>query len=249
MDITLREGNRKLDISMIPILLPLTGSIVPGYIWHEPLVGWETAFSGREIPLNKEINLAPGWLNDSEVNIVGHIELSITYPDSSTTMLSAILNQDKEAAPRSGYHVQFAPFLSSQEGTYTLVATLSSGGQVLDSVTFTLIVPVYTGATFSVPALMTTSCPFSYTYIWDYYRPTCSCPITNMGSQPAIATFRYKENMFNPGVWITISTPEIPPGETWIWLFDAISVRNGCGGFVLNFEGDWEGNNISIASF
>lgn len=140
----------------------IAGILMLGYIWHEPLTAWEDVFSGREIPLNEEIHLGPGWVNKSEVNIIGHMDLSVTYPDGTEHTLTAVLNQDEEHAPNDGCFVQFEPFISSQEGTYTMVATLSSAGQVLDSVTYELVVIVsvpvevyrcvYCPATFSTEA-------------------------------------------------------------------------------------------------
>lgn len=137
--VVLYEGNNILNVTLTPIVVPIAGSIGPGYIWYEGLADWEWAIPGREIALSKEIHLAPMWSNKSELNIVGHVDLSVTYPDGTGRTLSAVLNQDEEAAPGDGWAVRFAPFISSQEGTYTCVATLSSEGQVLDSVTFTLI--------------------------------------------------------------------------------------------------------------
>ncbi len=124
------------DVTITP---PIAGSIGPGLIWYSGLTGWEDVVSGRTIPLNEEIHLNPIWINESNVNIVGHVDLEVIYPDSTERTLSAVLNQDKEAAPGNGYYVQFEPFVSSQEGTYTVEVTLSSAGQVLDSVTFELV--------------------------------------------------------------------------------------------------------------
>jgi len=121
------------------VALPLAGRIIQVVIWYEGLAGWEGVTSGREIPLNQEIILAVGWLNDSEVNIFGHVDLEITYPDGTRETLSATYGQDTEGSLGSGDVVKFQPFVSTQEGTYTLTATLSSAGQVLDSVPFTLV--------------------------------------------------------------------------------------------------------------
>ncbi|GAH19780.1 unnamed protein product, partial [marine sediment metagenome] len=126
------------DVVIAPVVA-IAGSIGPGVIWYEGLAGWESVISGREIPLNTEIHLGPWWINKSSINIVGHVDLSVTYPDGAEHALSATINQDKEVAPSNGCTVGFEPFVSSQEGTYTVVATLSSAGQVLDSVTFELV--------------------------------------------------------------------------------------------------------------
>jgi len=141
-DITLYEGANELNVQLAPVVVPIAGSIYPGLIWSESLELWQNITPGMGIALNEEITVSPEWLNDSEIDIVGHVDLVVTYPDSTQHTLSAVLNQDKEAAPNNGWHVQFAPFLSSQEGTYTLMATLSSGGQFLDSVAFTLVAVV-----------------------------------------------------------------------------------------------------------
>ncbi|GAH61082.1 unnamed protein product, partial [marine sediment metagenome] len=124
----------------VVITTALAGEIGPGLIWYEGLpFYWEALISGREIPINEDIYIAPLWMNTSKVNIVGHVDLKVTYPDGTEQTLSATQHQDREMIPGDGTNVVFEPFLSSQEGTYTLVATLTSAGQVLDSVTFALI--------------------------------------------------------------------------------------------------------------
>jgi len=117
----------------------ISGRIHSVLIWYEPLTYWEAVTPGREIPIDAKIYLAPGWVNESEVNIAGHIDLIVTYPDGSEVSLIAVTNQDREATPGNGWSIQFQPFASTQEGTYSLTATLSSNGQVLDSKTFELI--------------------------------------------------------------------------------------------------------------
>ena len=138
MVIALVEGNNQLNVQLVPTAVTLAGSTGPGLIWYEGLSGWEQFVSGREIPKDYKIHLAPMWMNESEIPITGHIDLSVTYPNGTKQTLSAVLNQDREATPRSGFFVQFEPFVSSQEGTYTMKVTLSAAGQVLDSVTYTL---------------------------------------------------------------------------------------------------------------
>ncbi len=159
------------------IALPIAGSIAPGKIWYKPLAGWEFVTSGKDIPLNEKIHLAPLWINRSEINIIGHVDLEVTYPDGTKASLSAVLNQDREAGPNSGYFVQFAPFISTQEGTYTLEATLSSAGQVLDSVTFTLVAAAVT-------------LPFTFSNV--------SASLVTMSSAPAFKTIVFRCTVTNP---------------------------------------------------
>ena len=108
-------------------------------IWYEGLADWVDIVPGQSMPLDNQIYLSFLWTNDTGATIVGHMDLKVTYPDGTQSSLSATLNQDKQAAPGYGYFVQFEPFTSSQKGTYTVVATLSSGGEELDSVTFSLV--------------------------------------------------------------------------------------------------------------
>ncbi|MBA7558441.1 hypothetical protein ES708_00044 [subsurface metagenome] len=151
-DIVLIEGNNELNVQMLPIV-PIAGGILLVRMWHEPLASWVVAWTSPEIPLevtgdipvDGEIVLAPYWGNKSEVNIVGHIDLEVTYPDGTKHTLSDASifegepsGQDRERAPGESAIVGFEPFVSSQEGTYTVEVTLSSAGQVLDSVTFEL---------------------------------------------------------------------------------------------------------------
>jgi len=103
-----------------------------------PLIGSISPISDREIPMNEEILLAISWINESEINIAGHIDLSVEFPDGRIVTLAAVKNQDKEATPGHGYTVEFEPFTSSLAGTYTATATLSYAGQ-LDSITFNLV--------------------------------------------------------------------------------------------------------------
>ena len=158
-DIALVEGNNELNVQLVPIVVPLAGRIGPGLIWSKSLVYWHPVTTGMEIPLNEEVYLQPVWVNDSEINIVGHVDLVVTYPDGTKHTLLATQNQDREATPGSGYYVQFEPFTTSQEGTYTVTATLSSAGQVLDSVTFTLVgVPVGVAEFAYVSEITSTGC-------------------------------------------------------------------------------------------
>lgn len=119
--------------------VPLVGSIGPGQIWYEGLADWEVIVSGREIPMNMDISLAAAWVNELETNAVGNVHLSIVCPDGATITPAAVLNQDKEAPPGQGWTVEFKPFRSSLQGTYTATATFSSFGQLAE-ITFDLVV-------------------------------------------------------------------------------------------------------------
>lgn len=116
----------------------LSGSIGPGLIWYDG-INWETLVSGRQIPVGKDITIAPMWVNNSSVNMAGHVTLQVTNPLGQKVSLAAVTNQDKTATPGNGYIVQFEPFTASQEGIYTLVAQLTTGEQVLDTIIFTLV--------------------------------------------------------------------------------------------------------------
>ncbi|KKM64197.1 hypothetical protein LCGC14_1503800 [marine sediment metagenome] len=183
------------------VAVPLAGSISSRMIWHEPLTAWEFVTTDIEIPLNEEIHLAQAWLNQSETTFAGHVDLVVTYPDGTRGTLSAVINQNREAAPHNGWFVQFAPFLSTQEGTYTLEATLSSAGQVLDSVTFSLVVvAVALPFTFSNFVARKIVCPGATA--WNAVE--ISCLITNPHSMAvtqdvAIMWARYSRTY---GQWI-----------------------------------------------
>lgn len=130
----LDSGSEELVIGSAVI----SASFLPMLIWYESMTYWEYITPGREIPLNEEIHLAPHWLNTSDVNVVGHVDLTIIYPDGTERILSAVMNQDMEAVPGDGWNVQFEPFTSSQAGTYTAVATVSGSG-ILDTMETELV--------------------------------------------------------------------------------------------------------------
>jgi len=154
--------------------VPLLGSIGPGQIWYEGLADWKSIVSGEEIPFNKEISLAPSWINKSEINIIGHIDLSVEFPDGTVITPPAVENQDKEATPEHGWIVEFEPFISSQGGTYAITATLSSAGQVLDSVTFELVA---IARAFTYSGIVCSAPPQPGKPYWWYAK--FSCTVTN----------------------------------------------------------------------
>lgn len=118
----------------------VAGSIVGLLYWYEGLAGWmQLPESPPEVPLGTAFHLAVQWLNQSAEAISGYVELAITKPDSTKVTLNDVLNQNNWAAPNNGWVAQFEPVVLDQVGTYTVKATLSSGGQVLDSVTFNLV--------------------------------------------------------------------------------------------------------------
>lgn len=238
-DIVLAEGNNELNVALTPIVMPIAGSIDPGRIWYEGLVGWKFIIPNIEIPLNEEIHLAPLWINKSEINIVGHVDLVVTYPDGTKAFLSAVLNQDKEAAPNSGYFVQFAPFISSQEGTYTLEATLSSAGQVLDSVTFTLVtVPVAAKFTY-VSDITSTGCSIN---LYSAVGPWVD--VKNVGSVAGECQLRLYVNEyidFTYRGWrdtgLTLSAV-LQPGEIKTFKFCVFLRRTYNFSYLARFVGD-----------
>lgn len=124
------------------------GRLYPGALWYEGQTGWLEIESGMQVPLGTEMHLALPWVNESEEVIPGHIEVSVEYPangETTSTLLSATNNQDAEAEPGAGWYVQFEPFTTSAPGGYVVTATLSTDGEVLDSMTFELVAPVLDG--------------------------------------------------------------------------------------------------------
>lgn len=90
------------------------------YYWHEPMELWENLIEGTNIPVGKEVALAPSWINEHNEVIKGYIYLTVTKPDGTTVTPDAVENQGKEAEPGDGHTVQFAPVTFDQEGNYTI---------------------------------------------------------------------------------------------------------------------------------
>jgi len=147
--VSIQEGNNELNMQLVPTTAPPPsgeGEISFIYMWYEGLATWGVVWTNPEIPiqlipgeipLDGEVYLAPAVLNGSGISVL-HVDLEVTYPDGTKRTLSATAGQDSEAAPGEGGLVEFEPFTSSQEGTYTVEVTFSSDGQVLDTVTFSL---------------------------------------------------------------------------------------------------------------
>ncbi|GAJ22282.1 unnamed protein product, partial [marine sediment metagenome] len=95
-----------VDISFTAAVAPITGEIVAVRMYYEG-ADWETVWAlpgvpgviPGKIPLNSEIYLTPTWENTSIVDIVGHVELKVTYPDGTERTLSAASGQDSKRSP------------------------------------------------------------------------------------------------------------------------------------------------------
>lgn len=140
-----------VDISIVAHVL--AAAIGPGVIYNSALGAWVSITSGMTIAYGLDTTISPQWTNYSDIPIAGHVTLKVTYPNGTSAVLTATANQDKTADPMNGWMVQFASFKTSQEGTYSLHAEVSSGGQLLNSVNFTLVVgaaPIIYGATITI---------------------------------------------------------------------------------------------------
>ena len=71
-----------------------------------------------QIPLNTQVGIACVWANSGDEIAVGHIDVTITAPDGTTTELVATAFQDTESAPGEGAGVVFS-FALSQLGSYS----------------------------------------------------------------------------------------------------------------------------------
>jgi len=108
------------------------------FYWYEGLVGWVLLSDPSKLarpPLGTEFYLAWTWTNDSAGYMVGHVEITVTKPDGSEVTPAADENQDYNAPPGGGRTVGFDGVVLDQAGTYRATATLSSGGETLDTMT------------------------------------------------------------------------------------------------------------------
>ncbi|MDD5510418.1 MAG: hypothetical protein PHI12_06395, partial [Dehalococcoidales bacterium] len=87
----------------------LSGSIHGGIIYYEGLGLWKQIESGLQVPMDKAISLAIGWINTSDVSEIGHIDLTI----DGFIPISAIEKQDTEAEPGDGWYILFSDFVFS----------------------------------------------------------------------------------------------------------------------------------------
>jgi len=138
------------DISIVAH--ELVAAIGPGVIFNSDLGSWVDITSGMTITYGLDNTISPEWINYSDIPIAGHVTLKVTYPNGTSVNLTATKNQDAVADPMNGKMVQFAPFNTNQEGTYHLHAEVSSGGKLLNSVDFTLVVvaAIIYGATITI---------------------------------------------------------------------------------------------------
>jgi len=103
------------------------GHIADIMYWYEGLANWMHLDPANppSAPQDTELHLAVYWVNDGNAPISGHVDLTITRPDSTTVSPEDVLNQDQSAPPGSGWGVQFAPVTLDQMGSYQARATLS----------------------------------------------------------------------------------------------------------------------------
>lgn len=117
----------------------LSGRLTNIMIYYTGLADWIVPTSGQQVPVGADISLIAAYQNTSGVSIIGHVDTLVIYPNGANVYVPAATNQDRNAPPNTGFSVQFTVFITNQEGTYSISITLSSGGVVLDTLTFTLV--------------------------------------------------------------------------------------------------------------
>lgn len=123
----------RLDLATGTLTRILTGELAAPIIWYSGLAGWEVLLPSRIVPPDTDIYIASYWVNTSGVNVRGHIEMAVIYPDGSTVYPAATSGQDVLLSPGGGIGVNFAPFNTSQGGFYTVSFVLTAEGEVLDT--------------------------------------------------------------------------------------------------------------------
>lgn len=88
---------------------------------------------------NAPMALCVWWTNTGTENIIGHVDLTLVMPDASTQTVPAVLYQDEEAAPGSGFGVGFAEVVLSQAGQYQAEIALLGEAVVLPEVPFDVV--------------------------------------------------------------------------------------------------------------
>ncbi len=228
-----------------PIVARAAGSVGLGIIWYDGLAGWESLYSGRQVPTGKNIYLAPQWINTSSFNIVGHIDLTL-----DGTALSATLNQDREAAPNNGWYVQFTPVVLSA-GIHTFVVKLSSGGQVLDTKTFTLVVGTETavavssipsGASIYINGTYVGQTPITISLVSGTY--TITFMLT--GYQDYTGQFTLTGEYTSTSLGVTLA-PIPPPATPHLTFGQLTGVTNYLWGFAQPFLSCTITNNSGVA--
>jgi len=114
------------------VSVSLNGSITQFLAFIEGMPDWVQMTPGSYVAKDKDVNIAVGWVNNCLVPFAGNVELKVTYPNSATSFLPAVSNQNATAGPDEGWTVQFGSFNTSQVGIYNLRATLRTGGIELD---------------------------------------------------------------------------------------------------------------------
>lgn len=116
--------------------------IISGYLfdplyWYEGLDSWKELVT-EYIPPDKgtEINFAPGWVNDGNVAVMGHIDIEATSPTGVKHAPSAIDGQDQTKTPGHGKIVSFNSILLNEAGTWSLRVVLTCDGKLCDTKTY-----------------------------------------------------------------------------------------------------------------
>jgi hypothetical protein len=105
----------------------LAGSIQQVLYWYEGLASWVGLDPNAppQVPQGTAFYLAVGWVNQSNVNITGHVEVIITKPDGTQVTPAATAQQDQVATPGNGWIVTFEAVALDQVGAYQGRAVLS----------------------------------------------------------------------------------------------------------------------------
>ncbi|GAI83241.1 unnamed protein product [marine sediment metagenome] len=112
------------------------------------------------IPVSAELNsifqMGITWLNTSEDEFEGHIELIVTKPDGTTVTPEAVMGQDLEVDPSNSATVLFEAITLDQYGTYSAQATLTEAGEteVLDLETFSFATVAEPAVGFDISSIM-----------------------------------------------------------------------------------------------
>ncbi len=201
----------------------LAGSLY-GTSYQYPGIGW-TALnpaSPPAIPVGTTVTLAVWWVNRSDANVKGHVDLTITKPNGQAVTLTAAYNQDQVAAPNIGYAVVFQGLLLDAPGVWKATQVLSMEAAGAANVTVTL-------KPRNAPANAAYWVAMCGTYPGSDYIPIAN-PIT-WSNVPAgtpqqwviFGCFDTAKNMLQtPNAWygVTFSRP-FEDGKTYYWDFVA----------------------------
>ncbi len=121
------------DFATSKIRLSIVGNVSAIWMWH-PGQTREVIGAPKEIEMGREVRLSVSWNNIGEAAFVGHVDLTVTYPDGTIRSLAARAGafQDRELLPGYGASTDFQSFSSLQRGRYVIRAILTSGAIRLD---------------------------------------------------------------------------------------------------------------------